>query len=56
MTSQEMHEYNKSHAIARISYPAVGNDKFIIKMRKWIEEWLSLAYEAGYKAAKEGNL
>lgn len=56
MTEKEIHEYNKSHAISHISYPAVCRDDFIIELRGWIEKWLGLAYEAGYKAAKEGKL
>ena len=56
MTEKEIHEYNKSHAVGRISYQAVCTDDFIIRLRGWIEEWLGMAYEAGYKAVKEGEL
>ena len=56
MTIEEVHEYNKTHAIASISYPAVASPDAAVEMRRWIEYWLGLAYEAGYKAAKEGKL
>jgi len=56
MTPQEMHEYNKQHAISSISFPAVCKTEFTIQLREWIEGWLALAYEAGFKAAKGGEL
>ena len=56
MTTEEVHEYNKKHAISSISYPAVASTDAAVEMRRWIELWLGLAYEAGYKAAKEGKL
>ena len=56
MTPQEMHEYNKQHAISNISFPAVCQTEFTIQLRTWIEGLLALAYEAGFKAAKGGEL
>ena len=56
MTPEEMHDYNKSHAIGPISYEAVCKDDFIIQMRTWIEKWLDIAYEAGFNNAKKGEL
>lgn len=56
MTPEEVHSYNKIRAISPISYEAVCKDDFIIEMREWIEKWLALAYEAGYKNAKKGEL
>ena len=56
MTVEEVHQYNKSHAISPISYEAVCKDDFIIEMRVWIEKWLAKAYEAGYRNAKKGEL
>lgn len=56
MTVEEVHQYNKTHAISPISYNAVCQTDFIIEMRVWIEKWLALAYEAGYNNAKKGEL
>ncbi len=56
MTTEEVHEYNKTHAIGSLSYDAVVSPDATVEMRRWIELWLGLAYEAGYKAAKEGKL
>ena len=56
MTVEEVHQYNKTHAIATISYPAVASAEAATEMRRWIEHWLDMAYEAGYRAAKEGKL
>ena len=56
MTEQEMHEYNRKHAISRLSFDSVCQTKFTIKLRYFMEEWLAKAYEAGFKAAKEGQL
>lgn len=56
MTKEEMHEYNKRQAIHDLSYWSVCTTEFTIKLRYFMIEWLSKAYEAGFKAAKEGKL
>lgn len=56
MTTEELHNYNRRNAITDISYPAVCTTDFICGLRAWIEGWLEEAYEAGFKAAKEGQL
>jgi len=56
MTPEELHSYNKSHAIGHISYEAVGTTDAVIAFREWIEKWLAIAYEAGYNNAKKGEL
>lgn len=56
MTPEEKHNYNRLWAISPISYEAVCKDDFIIEMRSWMEKWLALAYEAGYRNAKKGEL
>ena len=56
MTVEEMHQYNKTHAISPISFEAVCKTDFICEMRVWIEKWLALAYEAGFQNAKKGEL
>ncbi len=56
MTIEEVHNYNRRNAISDISYNAVGKSEAISEMRSWLSKWLALAYEAGYKAAKEGEV
>ena len=56
MTIEEKHQYNKKHAISPISYKAVATDDAVIAFRVWIEQWLALAYEAGFNNAKKGEL
>lgn len=56
MTKEEKHQYNKTHAISSISYKAVCTVDAIVAFRGWIEQWLAVAYEAGFNNAKEGNL
>ena len=56
MTVEEVHNYNKNHAIGHISYDAVCKDDAIIEMRVWIEKYLARAYEAGYRNAKNGEI
>lgn len=56
MTIEEMHEYNKRNAITDLSYWSVCTTDFTIELRKFMEKWLDKAYEAGFKAAKEGKL
>ena len=56
MTTEEMHEYNKRHAINDLSYWSVCTTDFTIELRKFMTKWLDKAYEAGFKAAKEGQL
>lgn len=56
MTVEEVHNYNKSHAIGPISYQAVCTTDAIIAFREWIEKYLAVAYEAGYYNAKKGEL
>lgn len=56
MTTEEMHEYNKRQAINDLSYWSVCTTEFTIELRKFMTKWLSKAYEAGFKAAKEGQL
>ena len=56
MTPEELHEYNRTHAIGGISYEAVVRDDAVLEFRLWIEEWLRMAYEAGYRNAKKGEL
>lgn len=56
MTVEEMHEYNKRHAINDLSYWSVCTTAFTIELRKFMTKWLDKAYEAGYKAAKNGEL
>lgn len=56
MTTEEMHEYNKRQAISGMSFDSVCTTEFTIKLRYFMIEWLSKAYEAGFKAAKEGQL
>lgn len=56
MTPEERHQYNKTHAISPISYIAVGTDNAVVAFREWIEQWLAVAYEAGFNNAKGGEL
>lgn len=56
MTEQEMHDYNRKHAISPLSFASVCQTEFTIKLRYFMEEWLAKAYEAGYKNAKNGEL
>lgn len=56
MTTEELHNYNRRNAITDISYSAVCEIGFIRGLREWIEGWMVQAYEAGFKAAKEGQL
>ena len=56
MTQEEMHQYNKTHAIAPISYAAVCSADAVVAFRKWIDQWLAAAYEAGFNNAKKGEL
>lgn len=56
MTTKEMHEYNKRKAIKDLSYNSVCTTDFTIELRKFMTKWLDKAYEAGFKAAKEGKL
>ena len=56
MTEKEMHEYNRKHAISKLSYNSVCTTSFTIILRYFMEKWLAKAYEAGYKAAKNGEL
>ena len=56
MTVEEVHEYNKTHAVSNISFQGVVCVDAVCEMRAWLEKWLDVAYEAGYKAAKEGEL
>ena len=56
MTPEEKHEYNKRHAVAGISYPAVASPDAAVAFREWIEKWLSVAYEMGFNNAKKGEL
>jgi len=56
MTPEEVHQYNKTHAIHPISYAAVGTTDAIVAFREWIEQWLAAAYEAGFNNAKKGEL
>ena len=56
MTVEEVHQYNKTHAIGPISFNAVCQTDFIIEMRTWIEKYLDAAYEAGYENAKKGEI
>lgn len=56
MTVQELHEHNRDWAVKDISFEAVGKVDAIVEFRKWITKWLDMAYEAGYKAAKEGQI
>ena len=56
MTTEEMHEYNKKQAIHDLSYNSVCTTDFTIELRKFMTKWLDKAYEAGYKAAENGEL
>lgn len=56
MTREEKHQYNKTHAISPISHKAVGTTDAVVAFREWIEQWLAVAYEAGFNNAKEGEL
>lgn len=56
MTREEKHQYNKRHAISPISYKAVCTTDAAVAFREWIEQWLEVAYEAGFNNAKEGEL
>lgn len=56
MTPEEVHQYNKSHAIGPISYEAVGTTEAVVAFRAWIKKWLAIAYEAGFNNAKKGKL
>ena len=56
MTTEEMHEYNKRQAIHDLSYWSVCTTDFTIELRKFMTKWFDKAYEAGFKAAKEGKL
>ena len=55
-TTEEMHEHNKREAISNISYWNVCEVNALVEIRQWIEKLLDKAYEAGFKAAKEGQL
>ena len=56
MTPEEMHNHNRQWALSHISYEAVCTDDFIIELRKWIMNYLEMAYDAGYNNAKKGEL
>ena len=56
MTTEEMHEYNKTQATKDLSYWSVCTTDFTIELRKFMTKWLDKAYEAGFNAAKEGKL
>lgn len=56
MTTEEVHNYNRRHAVSDISYEAVCTNEKIVEFRKWMTAWLDMAYEAGFKAAKEGKI
>lgn len=56
MTAEEMHEYNKTQVTKDLSYWSVCTADFTIELRKFMTKWLDKAYEAGFKAAKEGEL
>ena len=55
MTPEELHDHNRQNAVHEISYQAVCTNDAIIEFRRWIAGWLDKAYEAGFKAAKEGK-
>lgn len=56
MTVEEVHAHNRQWKLSNISYEAVAKDESIVAFRAWITKWLELAYDAGYKAAKNGDL
>ena len=56
MTVEEVHKHNLDWAISPISYEAVCCDDAVIAFRTWIEKYLALAYEAGFRNAKKGEL
>lgn len=56
MTTEEMHEYNKRQAIKDLSYNSVCTTDFTIELRNFMAKWLDKAYEAGFKAGREGKL
>lgn len=56
MTTEEVHNYNRRLAVSDISYEAVCTNEKIVEFRKWMTAWLDMAYEAGFKAAKEGKI
>ena len=56
MTPDEVHQYNRDHAVGGISYEAVVKDDTLIAIRTWLEKWLSVAYEMGFNNAKKGEL
>lgn len=56
MTTEEVHNYNRRKAVAELSFDAVCTNEFMIQMRKWMRGHLERAYDAGFKAAKEGLL
>lgn len=53
MTQEEKHLHNKRKAVSKISYTAVASDEAATRFREWIEKYLEIAYEAGFKTAKE---
>lgn len=56
MTVEELHAYNRTHAVSDISYEAVAKDEAVIEFRKWIRKWLEVAYDAGFRNAKNGEV
>jgi hypothetical protein len=56
MTVEEVHNHNRDWAVKEISYEAVVKTEAIVAFRAWITKYLNMAYDAGFKAAKEGKI